>query len=122
MNLHNFLAALQWIEEVAAIFWIILSAILVCTLFKTIQQLGWRSKYVYGQIGLLVFMWLHPVYTSIIKAKGIVEIGNIATLILTVLVFYQLKLRFGSISNWLIPQMVWLAVASLYTGLKLIAQ
>jgi hypothetical protein len=122
MNLHNFLAALQWIEEVAAIVWIILSAILVCTLFKTIQQLGWRSKYVYGQIGLLVFMWLHPVYTSIIKAKGIVEIGNIATLILTVLVFYQLKLRFGSISNWLIPQMVWLAVASLYTGLKLIAQ
>jgi hypothetical protein len=122
MNLHNFLAALQWIEEVAAIVWIILSAILVCTLFKTIQQLGWRSKYVYGQIGLLVFMWLHPVYTSIIKAKGIVEIGNIATLILTVLVFYQLKLRFGSMSNWLIPQMVWLAVASLYTGLKLIAQ
>jgi hypothetical protein len=121
MNLHNFLAALQWIEEVAAIVWIILSAILVCTLFKTIQQLGWRSKYVYGQIGLLVFMWLHPVYTSIIKAKGIVEIGNIATLILTVLVFYQLKLRFGSMSNWLIPQMVWLAVASLYTGLKLMA-
>jgi hypothetical protein len=119
MNLHNFLAALQWIEEVAAIVWIILSAILVCTLFKTIQQQGWRSKYVYGQIGLLVFMWLHPVYTSIIKAKGIVEIGNIATLILTALVFYQLKLRFGSISNWLIPQMVWLAVASLYTGLKL---
>jgi hypothetical protein len=121
MNLHNFLAALQWIEEVAALVWIILSALLVCTLFKTIQQLGWRSKYVYGQIGLLVFMWLHPVYTSIIKAKGIVEIGNIATLILTVLVFYQLKLRFGSISNWLIPQMVWLAVASLYIGLKLIA-
>ena len=121
MNLKEFFKSLSWIDNIAAPIWIILTILLAWTLFKTIQQIGWKNEYVYWQIGLLVFIWMHPVYTSIIKGDTIVEIGNIATLILTVIVFYKLKIQFNAFSNWLIPQIIWLTVASLYVGLKLIA-
>ena len=120
MNLIDFIKSLNWIDNIAATVWIMLSAILVWVLFKTTQQVGWRNKYVYWQIGLFIFIWMHPVYTSIMKGNAIVEIGNIATLILTVFVFYKIKVQFNTLANWLIPQIIWITIASLYIGLKLI--
>ena len=120
MNLKEFFKSLSWIDNIAAPIWIILTILLAWTLFKTIQQIGWKNEYVYWQIGLLVFIWMHPVYTSIIKGDTIVEIGNIATLILTVIVFYKLKIQFNTLANWLIPQIIWITIASLYIGLKLL--
>jgi hypothetical protein len=120
MDLRDFVKSVSWITNIAAPIWIILSIILIWILFKTVQQVGWYNKFVYWQIGLFIFVWLHPVYTSFLKGDIIVEIGNIVSLILTVLVFYKLKIKFGSISNWLIPQIIWLTIASLYIGLKLI--
>jgi hypothetical protein len=120
MNWKDFINSLKWIENIAAPIWIILSIILIWLLFKTVQQVAWQNKIVYWQIGLIVFIWMHPVYTSLIKGDTIVEIGNIATLILTVLVFYKLKVQFNSLANWIIPQIIWITIATLYIGLKLI--
>jgi hypothetical protein len=120
MNLKDFINSLSWIDNIAAYVWIILSIIMFWLIIKTVRQVGWQNNSVYWQIGLLVFTWMHPAYTSLIKGLAIVEIGNIATLILTVLVFYKLKTQFNSLSNWLVPQIIWISIASLYIGLKLV--
>jgi len=118
--MKDFIHSLSWINNIAAPIWIILSIILIWLLFKTVQNVGWQNKNIYWQIGLLVFIWMHPVYTSLFKGDNIVEIGNIATFILTFLVFYKLKIQFKSLAHLLIPQIIWITIASLYIGLKLI--
>jgi hypothetical protein len=109
----------SWIDIIAAPVWIILSLVLIWIMIKIAQEIGWRNATFYWLIGLFVFIWLHPLYTSIIKGYVLVEIGNIASLILTVLVFYKLKVQFKNLANWLIPQIIWLIIASIFIGLKL---
>ena len=120
MILKDFINSLSWIDIIAAPIWIILSVVLIWILLKIINQVGWRNEYVYWQLGLLIFIWMHPLYTSIIKGDTIVEIGNIATLILTVFVFYKIKVKFNNLANGLIPQIIWISFASIYIGLKLV--
>jgi hypothetical protein len=110
----------SWIDIIAAPVWIILSLVLISIIIKIAKVIGWRNVTFYWLIGLFVFIWLHPFYTSVIKGYAIVEIGNIASLILSVLVFYKLKVQFKNLANWLIPQIIWLIIASIYIGLKLV--
>lgn len=117
MNLKDFIQSLNWIDNLAAPVWITLTIIWI--LFKMIQQVGWRNENVYWQLGLLIFIWLHTIYSFYIKGYAIVEVGNIATLILTLWVFNKLSVPFKRLAKWLIPQIIWITIASLYIALKL---
>lgn len=121
MNPNTILNNLSWIDSVAGGVWLILSGLLVGILIMIYNRLGISNRYFGAGVLLLMAIWLYPLYTSFYSQLIIGEIGNIATLIATV-GFIKLLRKFSvPTSRLLIPQVIWLSMATFYVGLMLVA-
>ncbi|MEM9933379.1 MAG: hypothetical protein AAF824_07195 [Bacteroidota bacterium] len=112
---------LSWIDKVAGGVWIGLSIILIWVLTILYREEGPEGRTFLTGVALLVFVWLYPLYTSFFSNVLIGEIGNIATLIFTLFFLFQLKRKYRNLAKWMIPQSVWLSVATCYVGLMIIS-
>ncbi len=111
------LSYLNWIEYAAGPVWIALTTVMIWVLVMIYRLQGYQNKYFYWGIFLLIIVWLYPLYTAFFKNLLVGEIGNIITLIVTVI--YALTLKDLSLvaSRLMIPQIIWLTIAAFYTGL-----
>lgn len=119
MNTQGIIDKLSWIDSVAGGVWILLTIIMLGMLIK-LHRDGYRKDKIFKiGVGLLIFVWLYPLYTGFYQSLIIGEIGNIATLIFTIVYFSALKKKYNLLQNWMIPQIIWLSVATFYVGLMI---
>lgn len=118
--MENIVQALSWIDTVAGTVWIFLTIIMFWLLYKVYDTYGSRHLTFYFGIFLLIFVWLYPLYTFLFNQLEVGFIGNILTLVVTVIYMNKLRLVSGNLSRWMIPQIVWLVLASFYVGCLLV--
>ncbi|MEK6155183.1 tryptophan-rich sensory protein [Flavobacteriaceae bacterium 3-367] len=118
--MKNILHSLSWIDSVAGAVWILLTLIMIGVLYQIYRRKGYTKKSFYLGLLLLVLIWSYPLYTNFFDALEIGMAGNIFTLLMTVLYMVRLKTVSIGLSKFMIPQAIWLSVASLYVGLLLL--
>lgn len=118
--MNNLIEALDWIDTIAGTVWILLSIIMFWLLYKVYEILGSRHATFYLGIFLLAIVWLYPLYTFVFNQLEVGFLGNILTLVVTVVYMKRLRAISTNLSRWMIPQIVWLIVASFYVACMLI--
>ena len=91
MSAQDIIGYFSWIDGIAGGVWMILTGLMIGMLIRTYRQFGRMHKYFYLGLGLLIFVWMYPLYTSFYTNIIIGEIGNVATLIFTLVVMMALK-------------------------------
>lgn len=121
MTVASVLDSLDWVSDVAGGVWLGLTAIMVFIVVRLRKNRDqFRYTYRLGWI-LLIAVWAYPLYTGFFSNVLLGEIGNVATLLLTVHYAVKLKVVDRSFSWLMLPQVLWCAVASVYGGLLLAA-
>lgn len=110
---------LKWIDQIAGPVWLLLTIFLFRVLYLIVQKSGWRNKFFYLTVGLLVLIYLHPVYTSFYPSLDVVQAGNVITFFYGLFVYLQLRRFSPFVAQWLLPQLVWNTAAIFFTALKL---
>ncbi len=118
--MESIIDALSWIDTIAATVWIFLTIIMFWLLYKVNETLGRKHRTFYLGIFLLILVWLYPVYTFLFNQLEVGFLGNIFTLVVTVVYMKRLKAISNRLSRWMIPQIIWLVVASFYVGCMLV--
>ncbi len=118
--MENIIEALSWIDTVAGTVWIFLTIIMFWLLYKVYDTLGSKHPTFYFGVFLLVFVWLYPLYTYLFNQLEVGFVGNILTLVVTVVYMNKLKVISRILSRWMIPQIVWLIVATFYVSCMLV--
>lgn len=118
--MEKIIEALSWIDTIAGTVWIVLTIIMFWLLYKVYEVLGSSHPTFYLGIFLLVLVWLYPLYTFLFNQLEVGFLGNIFTLIVTVVYMNRLKKLFLDKSRWMIPQIAWLVVAIFYIGCMLV--
>ena len=118
--MEKIVEALSWIDTVAGTVWIFLTVIMFWLLYKVYDTQGSKHPTFYFGVFLLVFVWLYPLYTFLFNQLEVGFAGNILTLIVTVVYMKKLKVISIILSRWMIPQIVWLIVATFYVGCLLV--
>lgn len=118
--MENIIEALSWIDTVAVTVWIVLSIIMFWLLYQVYDSLGSSHPIFYFGIFLLVIVWLYPLYTFLFNQLEVGFLGNIFTLLITVLYMNRLKELSLKKSRWMIPQIIWLIIATFYLGCLLV--
>ena len=118
--MQKIIEALSWIDTIAAIVWIGLILILLIILKNLHTIYGWKDRALKQGIILLIIIVAYPLYTSFFLQLEIGFIGNIVALILTLSLKKKLTQRSRKESRWLWPQIIWLALASVYVALMLL--
>jgi tryptophan-rich sensory protein len=118
--MENTIESLSWIDTIASTVWIFLTVIMFWLLYKVYEALGSSHPTFYFGIVLLIVVWLYPIYTFFFNQLEVGFVGNVLTLLVTVM--YMKRLRPISIakSRWMIPQVVWLIIATFYVGCMLV--
>ncbi|MEM6379225.1 MAG: hypothetical protein AAF705_13510 [Bacteroidota bacterium] len=119
MNKEVILDNLSWIDKIAGFVWVILSALLIYLLYTIFQRNGANNRYFITGCSLLIFIWLYPFYTSFFSNLIIGEVGNLLTLLYTVVFIYIIRGDFNPQYKLMYPQIAWLVVATFYVGLQL---
>ncbi|WP_276391361.1 hypothetical protein [Eudoraea chungangensis] len=116
MNIENTIDALFWIDQIAATVWIILSLIMFWILYQLYALESKEHPVFKFGVFLLVLVWLYPVYTFLFNQIEVGFAGNLLTLWATS--HYILKLKKLAFKQYLLllPQIVWLLVATFYVG------
>ncbi|MGB5238504.1 MAG: TspO/MBR family protein [Flavobacteriaceae bacterium] len=118
--MENIIESLSWIDTIASTVWIVLSVIMFWILYKVYETLGSSHPTFYFGIFLIVMVWLYPVYTFFFNQLEVGFVGNVFTLLITVMYMKRLRPVSQSKSLWMIPQIVWLIVATFYVGCMLV--
>ena len=118
--MKNFIAYLSWIDSVAGGVWILLSLIMIGVLYQIYRKRGSANPYFFLGLFLLIIVWLYPLYTSFFDNMEIGMAGNLITLLVTIAFMLRLKSISKRLSQFMIPQVIWLFVATVYVGLMLI--
>ena len=118
--MEKIVEALSWIDTVAGTVWIFLTVIMFWLLYKVYDNEGSKHPTFYFGVFLLVFVWLYPLYTFLFNQLEVGFVGNILTLIVTVVYMKKLKVISKILSRWMIPQIVWLIAATFYVGCLLV--
>ena len=118
--MENIINALSWIDSAAATVWILLTIIMFWLLYKVYETEGRNHPVFHFGVFLLVLVWLYPLYTFLFNQLEVAFLGNLITLWATVV--YMQKLRKLPIKEfkWMIPQIVWIIIASFYVGCMLV--
>lgn len=120
--MKNLIAYLSWIDGVAGAVWVLLSLIMIGVLYQIYRKRGSTNPYFFLGFFLLIIMWLYPLYTSFFDNMEIGIIGNLITLFVTIAYMVRLKAISKRLSQYMIPQTIWLCVATIYVGLMLMEQ
>ena len=121
MDLNTIIDHLSWIPTIAGAVWVILSAIFVYVLLQIPSNTAAGTRTIRFGLALLLFIWLYPIYTYIFPGWIVAEVGNIVTLLITLLFVYELRKIAVQDSKWLWPQIAWNFTACVYGGLMLVA-
>jgi len=118
--MENIINALSWIDSAAATIWILLTIIMFWLLYKVYDIEG-RKHPVFGfGVSLLILVWLYPIYTFLFNQLEVAFIGNLLTLWATIIYMQKLKKLPIKEYKWMIPQIVWIIIASFYVGSMLV--
>ena len=120
--MENVIEALSWIDTAAGTVWILLTIIMFWLLYKVYELLGSSHPTFYFGIFLLALVWLYPLYTYLFNQLEVGFLGNVFTLLVTVLYMNRLKQLSIKKSRWMIPQIVWLVIATFYVGCMLVVK
>ncbi len=118
--MEDIINALSWIDTIAGTVWIVLTIIMFWLLYQVYEQLGSTHPTFYFGIFLLALVWLYPLYTFLFNQLEVGFAGNILTLAITVMYrkrLNELAIKYG---RWMIPQIVWLIVATFYVACMLV--
>lgn len=118
--MEKIVEALSWIDTIAGTVWIFLTVIMFWLLYKVYDAKGSKHPTFYFGVFLLVFVWLYPLYTFLFNQLEVGFIGNILTLVVTVVYMKKLKMISKILSRWMIPQIGWLIAATFYVGCLLV--
>lgn len=116
--MEELINALSWIDTVAATVWIVLTVIMFWILYRVHDLEGKKHPIFKFGIFLLVLVWLYPLYTFVFNQLEVGFAGNLITLWATISYASRLK-AFKKLAIWMIPQIVWIVLASIYVGLLL---
>jgi len=118
--MENIINALSWIDSAAATVWILLTIIMFWLLYKVYDIEG-RKHPVFGYgVFLLILVWLYPLYTFLFNQLEVAFIGNLLTLWVTISYMQKLKKLPIKEHKWMIPQIVWIIIATFYVGCMLV--
>lgn len=118
--MENIINALSWIDSAAATVWILLTIIMFWLLYKVYDIEG-RKHPVFGfGVFLLILVWLYPLYTFLFNQLEVAFIGNLLTLWATIIYMQKLKKLPVREYKWMIPQIVWIIIATFYVGSMLV--
>jgi len=119
MEIREILDSINWIDRYAAAIWFFLSLILIGLLLRLYARSGTQSSSFWMGIGLLLLIWLYPLYTAWFKLFELGAVGN--TLTLAYAVVFQSKLRKArpKLARWIWPHIIWMFLATLYLGLQI---
>ncbi|MBT8180505.1 MAG: tryptophan-rich sensory protein [Eudoraea sp.] len=118
--MENIINALSWIDSAAATVWILLTIIMFWLLYKVYDIEG-RKHPVFGfGVFLLILVWLYPLYTFFFNQLEVAFIGNLLTLWATIIYMQKLKKLPVREYKWMIPQIVWIIIATFYVGCMLV--
>ncbi|MBT8253093.1 MAG: hypothetical protein HKN00_09560 [Flavobacteriaceae bacterium] len=118
--MSEIIAALDWIDSIATIIWLILILIMILIL-KNIHNLQkWNNPTFKLGIVVLVLVLIYPLLTSFMLQLEIGVVLNIVTLIATLK--YKRKLKGSNMNEnqWLWPQVIWLCLTTVYVALMLV--
>ena len=118
--MENIIESLSWIDTIASTVWIVLSVIMFWILYKVYEALGSSHPTFYFGIFLIILVWLYPVYTFLFNQLEVGFVGNVFTLLITILYMKRLRPISRPNSLLLVPQIVWLIVATFYVGCMLV--
>ena len=118
--IENILNELRWIYMVAGGVWVVLTVFMIWVLLEIYKSLGDKNPYFRLGLFLLAIVWLYPVYTGLYQQLEIGFVGNIFTLFITILYMSKVNKISKSLPKWMIPQSIWLTVATFYTGLMIV--
>lgn len=118
--MERIIEALSWIDTIAATVWIFLTVIMFWLLYKVNDTLGRKHPTFKLGIFLLILVWLYPLYTFLFNQLEVGFLGNILTLVVTVIYMKRLRAISNRLSRWMIPQIIWLVIASFYVGCMLV--
>ena len=118
--MEDLLKNLEWINSAATVVWIILIVIQVIVLKNLLNLKLRKHKSFKMGITLLFLVLVYPIYTSFDLQLEIGLLGNLVTLFITIAYQRVLKNLQLKENKWLIPQIVWLLVVTIYVGLMLI--
>ena len=118
--MEKLIEALNWIDAIATVVWIILILIMIVILKNIHNLFGSTNAAFKWGIFLVVIVLIYPVYTSFYYQLEIGFLGNVFTLIITLLYRGKLKVLNMKEHNWLVIQIIWLGITSVYVGLMLV--
>ena len=118
--MEDIINALSWIDTIAGTVWIVLTIIMFWLLYQVYEQLGSTHPTFYFGIFLLALVWLYPLYTFLFNQLEVGFAGNILTLVITVMYRKRLNALAIKYGRWMIPQIVWLVVATFYVACMLV--
>jgi tryptophan-rich sensory protein len=117
------LSYLSWIDGLAGAIWVFLTVLFIISLVEFKRLKGNQNFTFKWGVFVIIMVWLYPIYTFTHDYQLLVgEIGNIFTLLITIVYFILLKKETSfKLSRLVIPQMTWLSIAIFYAGLMLIS-
>ncbi|MEM8887817.1 MAG: tryptophan-rich sensory protein [Bacteroidota bacterium] len=118
--MSKIIESLSWIDSIAGFVWLVLSGIMIYILFRIKGLEGTKNKYFSLGVFLLVIVWLYPLYTGFYSSLEIGAVGNVFTLGVTLWHLIRLKELDRRLSSLMIPQIIWLSVATFYVSLMIL--
>ena len=118
--MENLINALSWIDTIAATVWIGLTVIMFWILYSVYGREGKQHPVFRFGVLLLVLVWLYPLYTYLFNQFEVGLAGNLITLWATISYRNRLKVLDKKMANWMVPQIIWIGLATVYVGLLLL--
>lgn len=118
--MEDLINSLSWIDSAAATVWILLTVIMFWLLYKVYGIEGRNHTVFRFGVFLLILVWLYPFYTYIFNQLEVAFAGNLLTLWATVAYMQKLKKLPIKEYKFMIPQIVWIIIATFYVGCMLI--
>ena len=104
---------LIWINQIVDLVWLILTSIMVYLAINTDRQKGVSSRSFVTILFLIATVYAYPIYTIGFQLPVIGLLGNLFTIAITTLAFWQLQ-KTNVTGAWLLNfQNIWLILASI---------
>ena len=119
--------SLGWVPMAAGPVWLLLTGLMACAAWIALRHGGARGADDATLIMAFIFLcWLHPLYTAVAHRMGVRRIvefaGSVVTLAVGVILTVHVTRASMYAAAFLLPVMLWLAVASYYLSEMLRSQ
>jgi len=111
---------LNWINAISGYVWIILTFNMLIILYRIFKAAGTNNKHFYLGMILLLFTWMHPLYTDFYTNLEIALLGNVFIIFLSTIYTIRLKVVDLTAAKMMLPQLIWLICTNVYSLLKTI--